>query len=73
MKLHYFNQDKADEDDILLRMCKEQGYVPDTCLLGGQTVWGAGLHGKDPCTGCHCDRLKCLGRPERNSITSKRV
>lgn len=65
MKLHYFDQDKADEDDILLNMCKGQGYVPGTCLLGGQTVWSEEQRGHDPCTGCRCDRLKCKGRPEK--------
>lgn len=63
MKIHYFDQDNADTDDILLNMCIGQGYVPDTCLLGGQTAWSEVQKDKDPCAGCRCDRLKCKGRP----------
>ena len=62
MKVHYFEQDKADSDDMLLGMAKMQGYVPQTCLLGGQTVMGLVNSGKDPCKGCNCDKSKCGGR-----------
>ena len=62
MKTHYFNQTAADEDDFFLEMAKGQGYVPQTCLLGGQTVIGLINLGKDPCEGCNCDRKKCNGR-----------
>lgn len=62
MKPHYFKQDSPDKDDIFLSMAKGQGYVPQLCLLGGQTVMGIVTSGKDPCTGCECDRNKCDGR-----------
>ena len=64
MKLHYFNQDDSDSDDHLLGMAKMQGYVPQPCLLGGQTVMGLINLGKDPCEGCACDRSKCSGRSD---------
>lgn len=62
MKVHYFEQEKADTDDHLLNMAKMQGYVPQTCLLGGDTVMGVVNIGEDPCSGCSCDRSKCNGR-----------
>ena len=61
MKLHYFDQEEADPDDFLLEMCKTQGYVPPTCLLGGATAWDEVQKGRSPCDGCHRDRTKCLG------------
>ena len=61
-KLHYFNEGIADPEDIFLKMSIEQGYVPKTCLLGGQVVWGLISDGKDPCKGCNCNRIKCGGR-----------
>ena len=65
MRLHYFDLETAPESDTLLNMCKEQGYVPGTCLLGGMTAWSEVKAGRDPCSGCHCDRDKCHGRRER--------
>jgi hypothetical protein len=62
MKVHYFEQDEADKDDIFLQMAKGQGYVPNGCLLGGQTVMGLVNSGVDPCKGCNCNRSKCHGR-----------
>lgn len=59
MKAHYFSQDKADEDDLLLKMAKDQGYVPQDCLLGGQLVMASINSGKNPCNGCNCDKAKC--------------
>ena len=67
MKLHYFDQDKADESDIFLKMAIGQGYVPSTCLLGGMVVMDEVKKGNDPCAGCHCNRSKCGGRVE-NSV-----
>lgn len=61
MKLHYFNQSKADEDDIQLKMAKMQGYVPQTCLLGGIVVMGEINQGNNPCFGCEGPREKCGG------------
>jgi hypothetical protein len=63
MKLHYFNQVKPDADDLFLRMAVQQGYVPKTCLLGGEVVMGLVNSGADPCKGCEGPRAKCLGRP----------
>jgi len=59
---HYFDMDKAPASDIMLDMAKGQGYVPQGCLLGGQTVMGLVNGGKDPCKGCECLRYKCDGR-----------
>jgi len=61
-KLHYFDQEKADENDFWLLMAIEQGYVPKTCLLAGYTVMALVKRGDDPCSGCNCDRSKCHGR-----------
>ena len=63
MKPHYFDQDKADED-MFLEMAIHQGYVPKSCLLGGQIVMGIVNKGDDPCCGCAGPRHKCMGRPE---------
>jgi hypothetical protein len=62
MKPHYFGQNKPDEDDLLLKMTIDQGYVPTTCLLGGNVVMGLMNDGKDPCKGCNGPREKCGGR-----------
>ena len=63
MKLHYFDQELADTDDVLLGIAIMQGYVPETCLLGGATVMGLVNRGENPCDGCACDRIKCKGKP----------
>ena len=62
MKPHYFMQEEPDSDDIFLKMAKDQGYVPQGCLLGGQVVMGLVQKGTDPCVGCNCPREKCGGR-----------
>lgn len=62
MKPHYFEQEKADEDDIQLKMAKGQGYVPSTCLLGGMVVMGEITSAHNPCDGCAGPREKCHGR-----------
>lgn len=62
MKTHYFEQSVADTDDIKLVMAKEQGYVPNTCLLGGELVMVIIFDGGDPCKGCESPRDKCKGR-----------
>ena len=64
MKPHYFEQENADTDDILLEMAKMQGYIPKTCLLGGMVVMSEVNKGNDPCLGCNCPRDKCTGRPK---------
>jgi len=66
MKPHYFEQDQADADDMMLGMTKMQGYVPPTCLLGGIVVMSETQAGKDPCAGCNGPRAKCHGRPKAN-------
>lgn len=65
MKPHYFEQDKADEDDIQLKMAKGQGYVPKTCLLGGLIAMDEVMKGNNPCWGCEGPREKCLGKPKK--------
>jgi len=65
MKPHYFEQNLADNDDILLKMCIHQGYVPTTCLLGGGVVWSEQNASRDPCAGCNGPREKCHGRERK--------
>lgn len=67
MKPHYFNQDKADTDDIGLKMALHQGYVPPKCLLGGMVVMAEMNAGRDPCAGCNGPREKCCGRPRQKT------
>ena len=62
MKPHYFEQEHADTDDTLLEIAKGQGYVPQTCLLGGAVVMGIINTGKNPCRGCNGPRNKCNGQ-----------
>lgn len=62
-RLHYFDLDKAPWD-MELEMAKHQGYVPQTCLLGGATVMAEVAAGRDPCAGCNGPREKCHGRPK---------
>jgi hypothetical protein len=62
MKLHYFDQDAADQGDIMLGMATMQGYVPKTCLLAGVVVMSEINAGRDPCAGCAGPREKCHGR-----------
>jgi len=65
MKPHYFEQDVADPDDFLLQMCKQQGYVPKGCLLGGIVVMSETQAGRSPCWGCEGPREKCGGKPKK--------
>ena len=62
MKVHYFDSDKASDEDVLLKMAIRQGYVPDTCLLAGVVVMSEVQKGEDPCNGCEGPREKCKGR-----------
>ena len=63
MKLHYFEQTEADPDDIKLKMAISQGYVPETCLLGGIVVMDEINKQRNPCHGCQSERDKCKGSP----------
>ena len=65
MKLHYFEQNQADADDVMLNMAKMQGYVQQTCLLGGVVVMAEVNNGKHPCWDCNGPRDKCHGKPKR--------
>lgn len=62
MIFHYFDQDKADVNDIRLQMAIHQGYVPSTCLLSGLIVMDEVFNQRDPCAGCNGPREKCHGR-----------
>ena len=62
MKAHYFDQDEADADDVQLGIAKMQGYVPQTCLLGGMVVMAEVTEGNHPCWGCNGPREKCHGK-----------
>jgi len=66
MKPHYFRQDAADADDAQLGMAIMQGYVPKTCLLGGQVVMGEVTAGRNPCWDCEGPRERCGGKPKRD-------
>ncbi len=63
--MHYFDQPTAPESDFMLSMAKGQGYVPQTCLLGGIVVMSEVNGGRDPCAGCNGPRERCKGRPNR--------
>lgn len=65
MKPHYFDQTEADADDMQLGMAKMQGYVPETCLLGGAIVMAEVTDGENPCWGCEGPRNKCKGKPKQ--------
>jgi hypothetical protein len=65
MKLHYFAQETADEDDAVLGMAKKQGYVPNGCLLGGAVVMSEVHVARHPCWGCEGPRDRCRGKPKR--------
>jgi hypothetical protein len=67
MKPHYFEQPAADPDDMLLGMARMQGYVPQTCLLGGPVVMAEINAGRNPCWGCNGPREKCHGKPKEGS------
>lgn len=62
MKLHYFAQKTADDDDIALGEAKVLGHVPEACLLGGVQVWKTIRTGLDPCVMCNGPRARCGGR-----------
>ena len=62
LRFHYFDLEEADPADMLLGMAKMQGYVPQTCLLGGATVMNQVRKNVDPCVGCNGPREKCEGR-----------
>jgi len=66
MKPHYFNDEKSDSNDVYLGMAKMQGYVPQSCLLGGMTVMTEINAGRNPCDGCSGPRERCGGKPQRS-------
>lgn len=70
MKVHYFEQEKPDEDDFLLQMAKGQGYVTANCLLGGMAAMAEVSTGKSPRWGCSGPREKCGGQPKREATFS---
>lgn len=41
------------EKDIMLKMCKAQGYVKPECVLNGYAVMALTTQGKNPCHGCN--------------------
>lgn len=66
MKFHYFEERKADINDIQLKMAINQGYVPSTCLLAGFIVMSEISAQRDPCAECNGPREICKGRPKQN-------
>ena len=51
--------------DVMLELCKQQGYVPAKCTLSGAIVFGLINKGENPCDGCNEDRNKCDGRVKK--------
>ena len=73
MKPHYFEQETADADDLVLIMAKKQGYVPYNCLLGGIVAMHEVDKGNSPCAGSKGPREICGGKPgqtDQERITS---
>ena len=68
MKLHYFEQPKADADDTQLQEAIQAGHVPATCLLGGALVTRLAADGDDPCAFCPGPRPRCNGRPRQHEV-----
>lgn len=71
--------------DEMLKVCIQQGYVPDGCKLDGTLVFLLVKDGKSPCDGCNADCIHsrstqkyewrdCLSEKEReqNARISKR-
>jgi len=54
------------EEDIMLKLCIEQGYVPAKCQLKGQIVYFLVQSEGDPCARCNMDRHVCGGRPRHS-------
>ena len=72
MKPHYFEQDQADQDDLLLKQAIYDGVVPYGCLNSGKTVIGLfAFNNTDPCSCCEGPRQRCGGRP--NNIGKEAV
>lgn len=70
LKIHYFDQDAPDQDDLLLQQAIKEKRVPDTCLFGGAMVMEFAAKDRDPCGVCPCPvRDKCGGRPQIESLT----
>lgn len=61
----YFHLLTADNDDLALGDAKVMGYVPPTCLLGGQVVWHSISVRRNPCWDCNGPREKCKGVPRQ--------
>lgn len=78
MKLHYFNQALADEDDHILREMIALSAVPERCLLGGVAVRAQVRIGQDPCASCEGPaerngeegRERCGGRPKDSELSN---
>ncbi len=51
------------EDDGMLAMAQEQGWVPAGCYMDGQLLFALQKRGEDPCNVCNGHRLRCQGRP----------
>lgn len=68
---HYFDQVSASPYDLKLQLAIKQGYVPKTCLLGGDTALGLALKGRDPCIGCEGPRSRCRGRKISDKLENK--
>ena len=61
--MSYEDRKKQAENDGMLKLCKEQGYVPEGCVLAGSLVYALTNETGDACKGCNEDRRKCKGRP----------
>ena len=65
MKLHYFRQQRPDDDDVALREMMYLGVVPETCLLGGSIAKALWLRDEVPCHRCQGPRPICKGSPAK--------
>jgi hypothetical protein len=66
MRAHYFDEEKAPESDIMLKMAIRQGYVPEGCLMNGHVVIALINGGCSTCPECNGPREKCGGKAKRS-------
>jgi hypothetical protein len=67
IKIHYFHQLLADDDDVALRELAYLGAVPESCLLGGAVARALWLRDLVPCDHCRGPRERCHGTPVKGA------
>lgn len=73
MKLHYFAQEKPDEDDLALAAAISRSEVPVKCLLGGKVIVSLVSIGRKPCHSCSGPRERCGGDPAEDQDDRERA